>query len=66
MSLPTLRAVAKSKPNDTGTLPGTGPDHTVDTYLRLCLPFHTEPRTQPSTDIHLLGLQPFLGLELPV
>lgn len=66
MSLPNLRVVARIKPNDTWTLPGTGPDHIVDSHLRLCLPFHTELKTQPSTDIHLLGLQPFLGLEMPV
>lgn len=63
MSLPNLRVVARIKPNDTTE---TGPDHTVDSHLRLCLPFHTELRTQPSTDRHLLGLQSFLGPELPV
>lgn len=61
MSLPNLRVVARIKPNDTTE---TGPDRTVDSHLRLCLPFHTELRTQPSTDRHLLGHQPFLCLEL--
>lgn len=38
MSLPTLRIVARIKPNDTGTMPGTGP---VDSHLR----FPTSPPT---------------------